>query len=84
MMVIKILFKYGNAMEVCMWASQVELVVKNPPAHARDIRDVSLIPGLGGSPRGGHGNPLQYSCLENPMNIGDWQATICRVTKSQT
>ena len=84
MMVIKILFKYGNAMEICMWASQVELVVKNPPAHAGDIRDVSLIPGSGGSPGGGHGNPLWYPCLENPMDIGDWQAMICRVTKSRT
>ena len=41
-------------------------VVKNPPANARDIRDAGLIPGLGRSPGGGHGNPLQYSCLENP------------------
>ena len=46
--------------------SQVSLVVKNPPANAGDIRDAGLIPGLGRSPGGGHGNPLQYSCLENP------------------
>ena len=47
-------------------ASQVVLVVKNPPANAGDIRDSSLIPGWGRSPGGGNGNPLQYSCLENP------------------
>ena len=42
------------------------LAVKNPPANAGDIRDMDLIPGSGRSPGGGHGNPLQYSCLENP------------------
>ena len=47
-------------------ASQVALVVKNPPANAGDIRDEGSTPGLGRSPGGGHGNPLQYSCLENP------------------
>ena len=52
------------------WASQVVLVVKNPPTKARDGRDTSLIPRLGRSPGGGHGNPLQYSCLENPMDRG--------------
>ena len=61
-----------------------QLVVKNPPAHAGDIRDVGSIPGLGRSPGGGHGNPLQYSCLENPMDRGAWQATIHRVAMSQT
>ena len=54
-----------------MGASQAVLVVKNPPASAGDIRDVGVIPDLGGSPGGGHGNPLQYSCLENPMDRGD-------------
>ena len=49
-------------------ASQVALVVKNPPAKAEDIRDLGLTPGLGRSPGGGHGNPLQYCCLENPMD----------------
>ena len=47
-------------------ASQVALVVKNLPANAGDIREVGLIPGLGRSPGGGHGNPIQYSCPENP------------------
>ena len=50
----------------CIWASQVVLVVKNPPDNAGDIRDVGPIPGSGRSPGGGNGNPLQYSCLENP------------------
>ena len=49
------------------------LVVKNMPASAGDIRDVGSIPGLGRSPGGGHGNLLQYSCLENPMDKGAWQ-----------
>ena len=54
------------------WASQVVLVVKNLPANAEDIRDADLIPGLGRFPGGGHGNPLQYSCLENLMDRGAW------------
>ena len=65
-------------------ASQVVLVVKNPPANAGNIKDVGLIPGSGRSPGGGPGNPLQYSCLENPMDRGAWRATVYRVAKSQT
>ena len=57
-------------------ASRMALVVKNPPANAGDTRDMGLIPGLGRSPGGGHGNPLQYSCLENPMDRGAWRATV--------
>ena len=57
---------------VDLQASQMVLVVKNPPANAEDIREVSSIPGLGRSPEGGHDNPLQYSCLENPMDKGAW------------
>ena len=64
--------------------SQVVVVVKNPPAILGDIRDVGLIPGSGGSPGEGHGNPLQYSCLENPMDRGAWWATVHRIIKSQT
>ena len=60
------------------------LVVKNLPANAGDIRDMSSIPGLGRSPGEGHGNPLQYSCLENPMDRGAWGTTVHGVTKSQT
>ena len=48
--------------------------IKNPPANAGDVRDASLIPGSGRSPGGGHGNPLQYSCLENLMDRGAWWA----------
>ena len=59
-------------------------MVKNLTANAGDIRDAALIPGLGRSPGGGHGNPLQYSYLENPMDIGDRQATVPRDAKSQT
>ena len=59
-------------------------VEKNPPANAGDIRDVGLIPGSGRSLGRGHGNPLQYSCLENPMDGGAWQATVHRVAQSQT
>ena len=65
-------------------ASQVVLVVKNLPANAGDIREVALIPGWGRSPGGRHGNPLQYSCLENPIDRGAWRATVHGVTKSQT
>ena len=66
------------------WASQVALVAKNPPASAGDIRDAGSIPGSGRPPGGGHGNPLQSSCLENPMDRGGWWATFHRVAKSQT
>ena len=59
-------------------------MVKNPPANARDARDSDLIPESGRSPGGGHGNSLQYSCLENPMDRGAWQAIVHRVAKSQT
>ena len=56
--------------------------IKNPPANAGDVAEVGLIPGLGRSPGGGNGNPLQYSCLENPMDRGAWWATVHGVTKS--
>ena len=64
--------------------SQVVLVVKNPPANAGDIRDTGSAPALGRSPGEGHGNSFQYSCLENPMDRGAWQATVYGVAKSQT
>ena len=57
---------------------------KDPPVNAGDIRDAGSIPGSGRSLGGGHGNPLQYSCLENPMDSGAWWATVHRVAKSQT
>ena len=76
-----------------IWASQVPLVVKNPPANAGDIGDSGSIPGSGRAPGGGHGNPFQYSCLENPTDredpqglqlIGLQRAKVDRVAKSQT
>ena len=67
--------------KIVVWASQVTLVVKNLSANAGDGRDAGSIPGSGRSPGGGHGNPLQYSCLENPT---DRWATAHRVEKSQT
>ena len=65
-------------------ASQVALVVKNPPAKAGDSGHMGSIPGSGRSSGGGHGNPLQYSCLENPVDRGVWWATVHRVAKSWT
>ena len=63
-------------------ASQVALVVKNSPTNQVDVRDTGSIPGLERSPGGGHGNPLQYSCLENPKDRGAWRATVHGVAKS--
>ena len=60
------------------------LVVKNLPANVGDIRDVGSIPRSGRSPERGHGNPLQYPCLENSIDRGAWQATAHRLAKSQT
>ena len=62
----------------------VVVVVKNPPANARDITDAGWFPGSGKSPGGWHGKPLQYSFLQNPMNRKTWWATVHRVAKSQT
>ena len=59
-------------------------MVKNPPANAGDIRDTGSIPGTGRSAGERHGNPLQCSCLETPMDRGAWRATVHRVGKSQT
>ena len=57
-------------------------MVKNLPENAGDISDVGSIPGLGRSPGGGNGNPLQYSCLQNPMDRGAWWATVHKVAES--
>ena len=59
-------------------------MIKNSPANARDIRDMGSVPRSGRSPGGGHGDPLRYSCLENPMDRGAWRATVHSVAKSQT
>ena len=63
-------------------ASQVVLVIKNPVANAGEIKDASSVPGSGSSPGEGHGNLLQYSCLENPMERGAWLTTVHRVAES--
>ena len=76
---IKIIIHMGLTKK--LGASQVVLMVKNLPANAGDN---GLIPGLGRSPGGGHGNPLQYSCLENPMDRGAWWAMVHSVAKSRT
>ena len=73
-----------NALSRQLWASQVALVVKNPPANAGDGRDVSSIPGSGRSPGEGCGNPPQYSCLENPTDRRDWWTTVHRIWKRWT
>ena len=65
-------------------ASLVALVVKNSRASVGDTKDMGSVPGPGRSPGGGHGNSLQYSCLEDPTGRGSWQATARRVVKSQT
>ena len=63
---------------------QVALVVKCLTANTEDLIDAGLISGLGRFPGGGHSNPLQYSCMENPMDRGAWPATVHRVAKSCT
>ena len=75
-----------SSVEPVLWkkASQVVLGIKDLPASSRDIRDTSSVPGLGRSLGGGHGNPLQRACLENPMDRGAWRATVHRVAQSQT
>ena len=70
-----------------MWmygASQVVLVVKNPPANTGDMKETHSIPESERSRGGGHGNPLQYSCLYNPLDRGAWQATVRSTEKSWT
>ena len=81
---MKLRSKFKIAQPIGTWAFQVALVGKNPPANAGDTEDTNVIPGLGRSPGEGHGNPLQHSSLENPMDKGAWQAIVHRVTKSQT
>ena len=68
----------------CFRASQMALVVKSPPANAGDLRNTGSIPGSGRFPGKGHGNPHQYSCLENPMDRGTWWVTVLGVTQSRT
>ena len=65
---------------ICLRASFLAQLVKNTPSNAGDIRDLGSIPGSGE----GNGNPLQYSCLENPTDRGAWQAIVHRITESDT
>ena len=71
----------GSLRLLMRYASQAVLVVKNLSASAADVRNEGSIPWLGRSPREGNGNPLQYSCLENPMDREAWWATVHGVTK---
>ena len=71
-------------MDACMGASQVALVVENLLAIAGDVRDIDSISGSGRSSGGGHGNPLQYCCLGNPMDRGTWRARACRFESDMT
>ena len=65
-----------------MWAIQMMRVVKNLSAYEGNIREVGSIFGSGKFPGGGQGNPLQYSCLEKPIDKGAWQSKVHRVTES--
>ena len=80
----RILGEQNRACPYSHGASQVALVVKNTPASTGYVRDVGSIPGSGRYPGGGHGNLLQYSCLENPLDREAWWATVHRVAQSQT
>ena len=73
--------RFGGCWQGHLGASRVGLAVKNPPAKAGDVDST---PGSGRSPGGGQGNPLQYSCLENPMDSGTWRAAVGGVAKSWT
>ena len=79
----KFYFQFVKETPYCFPGFHVELMVKNPPANSRDIKDVGLIPGSGRTPGGGHGSPLQYFCLQNPMYRGSWWATVNRIAKSR-
>ena len=67
-----------------LWGFTAGASGEKPTCQCRRYRDAGSIPGSGRSPKGGHGNPLQYSGLENPMDRGAWHATVHRVTQSQT
>ena len=82
-------FRGLNVIRICIivYSIVVVLVVKSLPANAGDIRGVGWLPGSGGAPGGGHGNPLQCSCLENPLHRGAWWAAVpgCQLkTQSRT
>ena len=77
---------FAGLLHQCLLPGEFSLggtVLKNMPVNTGDVGDVGLVPGWGRSPGGGNGNPLQYSCLENPTGRGAWQAIVHRVTKSR-
>ena len=74
----------GGLPPACPWSFPSGAVVKNPPAHAGDVRDAGSIPRSGRSPGEGNGSPLQYSCLENPLDRGAWRAAGHGVTETDT
>ena len=76
--------QYFNPFKAYSWASQVALGVKNSPANAGDIRNTGSVPASGRPPGGGHSNPFQHSCLENPIDRAAWWATVHGVKKSRT
>ena len=76
------ILKLFNNCYLITGASQVAIVVKNPPPNAGDAGNMGSVPGLGRFPGVGSSNPFQYSCLENPMDRGAWRATVHGVTKS--
>ena len=76
--------KLTSRLVIKLWVSLVSQTVKNLPANTEVAGAVGLISGSGRSPEGGNGNPVQYSCLENPMDRGSWQVTVHGVAKSQT
>ena len=73
-----------EAVVTTSWGFPGAVVVKNPPANAGDIREAGSIPGLGRCPGEGNGNPFQYSCQENPMDRGAWQAMVHSIAKNRT
>ena len=83
-MIVLGLWFFAENMQGDDWASHMLLVGKNPLASVGEARDAGLIPGPGRSPGGGNGNPLQYSCLKNPVDRGAWGATVHRIAKSWT
>ena len=76
--------KFSHIYRGLKGASQAMLEVKNPPTNSGDVGDLGAIPGTGRSPGEANGTPLQYSCLENPMDGGAWRAIVHGVAKSWT
>ena len=84
MFIVNEFYHVGGRIYTYTWGFPAGAVVENPPVNAGDTGDVGSIPGMGRSPGGGSGDPLQYSCLENPLDRGAWWATFHGVAKSHT